>query len=93
MNTTAIDNQLTTQLALFNGGLNFGNPQGLMEAKLAVGVAIGILSVLAPEDAYMVNAYQRHLMEATTADDLYPLKESVFTSAFAHLNHFNSINN
>jgi hypothetical protein len=93
MNITAIDNQLTTQLALFNGGLNFDNPQGFMEAKLAVGVAIGILSVLAADDSYIVNAYQRNLMEVTTADDLYSVKEAVFTSAFAHLNHLNSVNN
>lgn len=85
MNIAAIDNQLTTQLALFNGGLNFDNAQGLLEAKIAVAGAIGILSVLAPEDAYTMNAYQRHLMEATTADELYSLKEAVFSSAFAHL--------
>lgn len=90
MNIAAIDAQLTTQLALFNGGLNFDNAQGLMEAKLALAGAIGILSVLAPEDAYTVNAYQRHLMEAVTADDIYPLKEAVFSSAFAHLDRLSA---
>lgn len=90
MNTAAIDNQLTTQLALFNGGLNFDNAQGLMEAKLALAGAIGILSVLTPEDAYTVNAYQRHLMEAASADELYSLKEAVFSAAFAHLNRLSA---
>ena len=89
MNIAAIDNQLTTQLALFNGGLNFDNAQGLMEAKVALAGAIGILSVLDPQDAYTVNAYQRHLMEAASADELYSLKEAVFSAAFGHLNRLN----
>lgn len=90
MNIAAIDAQLTTQLALFNGGLNFDNAQGLMEAKVALAGAIGILSVLASEDAYTVNAYQRHLMEAVSADELYSLKEAVFSAAFAHLNRLSA---